>query len=116
MDGPGFVLGPSAATKFLWTLTSSPGSDQSGADAGPSGVALGPDIRFAAHAVAMVVELLARGRVLPDLEFVADRWRACWRPLVDGHDRGRIEAMVWALPTSFMAVRLAESDHGQLAL
>jgi SNF2 family DNA or RNA helicase len=106
---PGFVLGPSAATKFLWTLTSPPGSDQSGADAGASGVALGPDIRFAAHAVAMVVELLARGRVLPDLEFVADRWRACWRPLVDGHDRGRIEAMVWALPTSLMAVRRAES-------
>ncbi|HXN60288.1 MAG TPA: DEAD/DEAH box helicase [Acidimicrobiales bacterium] len=106
---PGFVLDPSAATKFLWTLTSS-GSDESGVDAGPSGVALGPDIRFAAHAVAMVVELLARGRVLPDLEFVADRWRACWRPLIDGHDRGRIEAMAWALPTSFIAVRLAESN------
>ena len=90
-------------------LTPTPGTDQSGDDAGPSGVALGPDIRFAAHAVSMVVELLARGRVLPDLEFVADRWRACWRPLVDGHDRGRIEAMVWALPTSFMAVRRAES-------
>ncbi len=34
---PGFVLGPSAAAKFLWTLTSSPGSDQSGADAGRLG-------------------------------------------------------------------------------
>jgi hypothetical protein len=107
---PGFVLDASAAARFLWLLTPSPGTDQSRADAGPSGVALGPDVWFAAHAVAMVVELLARGRVLPDLEFVADRWRACWRPLVDGHDRGRIEAMVWALPASFMAVRRAESD------
>ena len=107
---PGFVLDPSAAAKFLWTLTSARGGDQPFTDAGPSGVALGSDIRFAAHAVAMVVELLARGRVLPDLEFVAGRWRACWRPLIDGHDRGRIEAMVWALPASFMAVREPESN------
>lgn len=107
---PGFDLDLSAAARFLWTLTSTRGGDQSFTDAGPSGVALGSDIRFAAHAVAIVVELLARGRVLPDLEFVAERWRACWRPLIDGHDRGRIEAMVWALPASFMAVRVAESN------
>ena len=108
---PGFVLDPSTAAKFLWTLMSARGGgDQSFTDAGPSGVALGPDIRFAAHAVAMVVELLARGRLLPDLEFVAEGWRACWRPLIDWHDRGRIEAMVWALPASFMAVREPESN------
>ena len=107
---PGFVLDPSTAAKFLWMLTPSPGTDESSADAGTSGVALGPDVRFAAHAVSLVVELLARGRVLPDLEFVPDRWRARWRPLVDGHDRGRIEAMVWALPASFMAVLRAESN------
>ena len=77
---------------------------------GPSDVELGPDIRFAAHAVEMVVELLARGRLLPDLEFVAGHWRACWRPLIDGHDRGRIEALAWALPASFTAVRVAESN------
>ena len=75
---PGYVLDPPAAARFLWTLTSARGDDQSFTDAGPSGVALGPDIRFAAHAVAMVVEFLARGRLLPDLEFVAERWRACW--------------------------------------
>ncbi len=108
-SAPGFVLDPPAAARLLWTLTSLRGGDQF-SDAGPSGVALGPDIRFAAHAVAMVVELLARGRLLPDLEFVAERWRACWRPLIDGHDRGRIEAMVWALPASFMAVREPESN------
>jgi len=61
-----------------------------------------------------VVELLARGRLLPDLEFVAERWRACWRPLIDGHDRGRIEALVWALPASFTAVREPESNTEKL--
>ena len=111
---PGYVLDPPAAARFLWTLTSARGDDQSFTDAGPSGVALGPDIRFAAHAVAMVVEFLARGRLLPDLEFVAERWRACWRPLIDGHDRGRIEALVWALPASFTAVREPESNTEKL--
>ena len=107
---PGYVLDPSPAAKLLWRLTSSGGGNQSFNDANPSGVVLGSDIRFAADAVGMVVELLARGRMLPDLEFVADRWRACWRPLIDGRDRGRIEALVWALPASFTAARVAESN------
>ena len=107
---PGYVLEPSVATTFLRSLPLVRGSDRSFTDAGPSDVALGPDIRFAAHAVELVVELLARGRLLPDLEFVAGHWRACWRPLVDGHDRGRIEALAWALPASFTAVRMPESN------
>ena len=106
---------PSAAAKFLSTLTSVRGGDQSFTDTNPSGVVLGSDIRFAAQAVGMVVELLARGRLLPDLEFVADRWRACWRPLIDGRDRGRIEALVWALPASFVAVRVADVEPERLA-
>lgn len=107
---PGFALDPSPAAKLLWTLTSTPDGDQPFTDARPSCVALGSDIRFASHAVAMVMELLTRGRVLPDLEFVAERWRACWRPIIDGRDRNRIEALVWALPASFVAVRVAQSN------
>ncbi len=107
---PGYVLEPSAATKFLRSLPLLRESDPSLIDTGPSGAELGPDIRFAAHAIEMVVELLARGRLLPDLEFVAGHWRACWRPLIDGHDRGRIEALAWALPASFAAVRVPESN------
>ena len=109
-SAPGYVLEPLMATTFLRSLPLPRGSDRSFTDAGPSDVELGPDIRFAAHAVEMVVELLARGRLLPDLEFVAGHWRACWRPLIDGHDRGRIEALAWALPPSFTAVRGAESN------
>ena len=47
---------------------------------------------------------------------MAGRWTACWRLLVGGNDRGRIEALVWALPASFMAVHLLEPDadeHGR---
>ena len=107
---PGYLLEPSVATKFLRSLPLLRESDRPFTDAGPSDVELGPDIRFAAHAIEMVVELLARGRLLPDLEFVAGHWRACWRPLIDGHDRGRIEALAWALPASFTAVRVAGSN------
>ena len=105
---PGYVVDPSLAAKLLSTVASAQSGEQPFPDAGPVGVALAPDIRFAAHAVAMVVELLSRGRLLPHLEFVAGRWTACWRPLVDGQDRGRIEALVWALPASLMAVRELE--------
>jgi SNF2 family DNA or RNA helicase len=107
-SAPGYVLEPPSATTFLRSLPLARGSERSFTDAGRSDVALGPDIRFAARAVELVVELLARGRVLPDLEFAAGHWRACWRPLIDGHDRGRIEALAWALPASFIAARLPE--------
>ena len=107
---PGYVLEPSAATKFLRSLPLVSGNDRSLTDAGPSDVEMGPDIRFAAHAIELVVELVARGRLLPDLEFVAGHWRACWRPLIEGHDRGRIEALAWALPASLTAVRVPESN------
>ena len=107
---PGFVLEPLAATTFLRSLPLARGGDRSFTDAGPSDVELGPDVRFAAHAVEMVVELLARGRLLPDLEVVAGQWRARWRPLIDGHDRGRIEALAWALPASLTAAQVPESD------
>jgi non-specific serine/threonine protein kinase len=105
---PGFVLDPDEAARFLWALSSVTDGAQAFNDADPSGgVVLAPDIRFAARAAGMVVELLSRGRLLPDLELVEDRWKARWRPLIDGHDRGRIEALVWALPASFMAARRA---------
>ena len=107
---PGYVLDPSAAAKVLLALHPLSRNDRCLVDAGPSEVTPGPDVRFAALAVAMVVELLARGRVLPDVEFVAHQWRACWRPFVDGSDRGRVEALAWALPASFTAVRLSGSD------
>ncbi len=111
---PGYVLEPSAATKFLRSLPLLRESDRSFTDAGPSDVELGPDIRFAAHAIEMVVELVARGRLLPDLEFVAGHWRACWRPLIEGHDRGRIEALAWALPASFDSGARARVEHRRL--
>ncbi len=109
---PGYVLDPPAAARFLCTLTSLRTGDPSFTDTNPSGVVLGSDIRFAAHSVGVVVELLARGRLLPDLALVDERWRACWRPLIDGRDRGRIEALAWALPPSFMAASVGPSTTG----
>jgi SNF2 family DNA or RNA helicase len=102
----GYVLDPGAATRFLWTLSTLANGDQPFTAAEPSRtVVLAPDLRFAALAAGMVVELLARGRFLPDVELVANRWHACWRPFIDRHDRGRIEALAWALPISLTAAR-----------
>ena len=103
----GYALGAGAAAQLLRLLVPEQGSNQPLTDTAPTSVALGADVRFAALAVAMAVELLARGRFLPDLEFTADQWWARWRPLVDGRDRGRIKALEWAIPPSFVAVRKA---------
>ena len=105
---PGYALEPGAAAQLLRLLVPEQGSGRAASPTPrPTSVALGADVRFAALAVAMAVEFLARGRLLPDLEFAADHWQARWRPLVNGRDRSRIQALVWALPASFAAVRRA---------
>jgi non-specific serine/threonine protein kinase len=79
----------------------------------PSGVALAADLRFAARAAAMTLELITRGRVVPALEHAGNGWLARWRLLVDVKDRSRIEALLWALPASFLAndVSPVDRDH-----
>ncbi len=42
------------------------------------------------------------GRLLPVLERTAQGSVARWRPLVDRHDRGRVEMLCWNLPGSFV--------------
>ncbi len=101
-DVPGFLLSLVAAAGT--------GADFSAADA--LGVTLATDFRFAARVVEMTLELITRGRVLPALELVDEEWRAHWRPLIDGHDRGRIEALLWSLPASFMAAGALEPGGG----
>jgi hypothetical protein len=52
--------------------------------------------------------------VLPTLEPTdEDGWRARWRPLLDRHDRGRVETLLWAFPASFSAADAAGfgKDH-----
>jgi SNF2 family DNA or RNA helicase len=67
------------------------------------GIVAATDLRFAAHSAEFVLELITRGRMLPDLDHAEDGWHARWRPLVGQHDRGRVEALLWALPLSFLA-------------
>ena len=97
---PGIILEPSEAADLLLALTT---SDPTETLTEQTGIAAAFDLRFAARSAEMVLELITRGRLLPSLELTDDGWCAHWRPLVDAHDRGRIEALVWALPSSFMA-------------
>jgi len=95
----GIALEPPAAAAVALAV---PGALPSGDGAGSSEVLLAPDLRFSARSAALALELATRGRVLPALERAEEGWRARWRPLVDGRDRGRIEALLWALPGSFL--------------
>jgi non-specific serine/threonine protein kinase len=100
---PGLVLDWPEAWQVLSMPVAVAGDPVLSSTSEPAGTALAGDFRFAAQAAAMVHELTTRGRLLPALESTADGWQARWRPLVDGHDRGRIEGLLWSLPPSFLA-------------
>ncbi len=106
---PGIALEPSEAARLMLALTA---ADPSGAISDSSGIVLASDLRFAARCAEMILELTTRGRILPTLEITDDGWRARWRPLIDRRDRGRIEALLWALPLSFMAADTADAGQG----
>jgi non-specific serine/threonine protein kinase len=108
----GIVLDLSDAAPLVLALTAADPWDTVGT--GTSEVALASDLRFAARAAEMTLELISRGRIIPTIELTSDGWQARWRPLVDGHDRGRIDALYWSLPSSFTAAGMADSDHGHV--
>ena len=89
-------------------------ADPAGATSDPAGIVLASDLRYAARATELVLELITRGRVLPTLEFTGVGWQARWRPLIDRHDRGRVETLLWALPASFTAADTAGSGQGHV--
>src|SRR5271165_92626 len=101
---PGLAVDWTAALDDISTLTALAGSAIGPSSPGTADVAIAADFRFAVRVVEMVLELTTRGRVLPALERRDDGWQARWRPLIDGADRGRIEALLWALPATFLAV------------
>ena len=107
---PGLVLGWPEAGPLLSRLVAVAGDPRDSSTTQPSGIAVAADLRFAARAEEVALELTTRGRVLPTLERVPDGWRARWRPVVDGLDRGRIEALAWSLPPSFPAVDTEGAD------
>ncbi len=108
---PGLVLEWPDVWHVLSTLVAVAGDPVGPSTSDPSGIAIAADFRFAARAAEMVLELTTRGRVLPSLELTTDGWWACWRPLVDGLDRGRIEALLWSFPAAFLAT--AAPSEGQ---
>ncbi len=100
---PGLIVEWTEAPHVLSTLAAAAGDTVGLSSADRTGVALAADFRFAARAAEMALELTTRGRIIPSLESTVDGWRAKWRPLVDGADRGRVEALVWMLPAAFLA-------------
>ena len=103
---PGLVLEPGDAARLVLGLCAA--DPWSVVATGEPAVALATDLRFAARAAEMVVELITRGRILPDLDRTSSGQRALWRPLVDRNDRGRIEALRWNLPASFACARTTD--------
>ena len=80
--------------------------------AGPvAGVAVGESLRFLAEAGKLGLELVARGRLLPDLVRRADRWVARWRPITDAPgDSQRVAVLVRSMP-ALVRAELGLSDQ-----
>ena len=100
---PGLVIEWPDASDVLSTVTAVIGQSVGLSTTDRSDIALAADVRFAARAAELALELTTRGRVVPALELAADGWRARWRPLIDGADRGRIEELARTLPAAFLA-------------
>jgi SNF2 family DNA or RNA helicase len=98
---PGIALEPSDAARLVMGLSV---ACPAGAPAvGQAEIALASDLRLAERAAQMVLELITRGRIAPTLEAHPDGWAARWRPVLDRHDAGRIRALAWSVPLSFIA-------------
>jgi SNF2 family DNA or RNA helicase len=110
---PGLVLEWSGAVTVLSRLVAVAGDPLGLPASETSAIAVAGDLRFAARALEVALELITRGRVLPTLEPIPEGWVARWRPVIDGLDRGRIEALRWALPASLVAA--GDDGHGQNA-
>ena len=106
---PGLALDPGDAARLTVALCAA--DPWSAVVTGEPDVALATDLRFAAKAADLVLELITRGRILPDLELTTTGRRAQWRPLVDRNDRGRIEALSWNLPASFTCAGMVDEGH-----
>jgi SNF2 family DNA or RNA helicase len=105
---PGVVFEASDAVDLVTTLTASAPSEV-GSD--PSGIAVAADLRFAALAAEMATEMITRGRVLPAVVRTDAGWQAVWRPIVGVQDRGRIQALLWAIPMSFVSGQQVDTNR-----
>jgi SNF2 family DNA or RNA helicase len=106
---PGLALRPGDAARLTIALCAA--DPWSAVVTGEPDVVLAADLRFTAKAADLALELITRGRILPDLELPTTGRRARWRPLVDRNDRGRIEALSWNLPASFTCAGMADEGH-----
>jgi hypothetical protein len=65
----------------------------------PPQVAVGDSLRFLAEAAKLGLELVARGRILPELARSGDAWVARWRPVMNHPDDSeRARLLVRAMP------------------
>jgi hypothetical protein len=88
-EAPALALAPAAAVDVLLGLPSTC----------PPQVAVGESLRFRAEAAKLGLELVARGRILPDLARSGDAWVARWRPFTgDPDDAERVRLLVRAMP------------------
>ena len=106
---PGLALEPSDAARLTLALCAA--DPWSAVVTGEPNVVLATDLRFAAKAADLVLELITRGRILPDLELTTTGRPARWRPLVNRNDRGRVEALCWNLPASFTCAGIVDEGH-----
>jgi len=70
------------------------------------GVRVGDSLRFLAEVAKLALELVARGRLRPELARRAEDWIACWRPVTEDPDDGaRVRTLTGAMPGLLAAAR-----------
>lgn len=93
---PVIALAPAVALDLLLALPTA-GYDNDALQ--PAGVAFGDSLRFLAEAGKLALELVARGRVLPELTRGEEGWAARWRAMPsDPDDVERVRMLVAAMP------------------
>jgi hypothetical protein len=68
------------------------------------GIAIGDSLHFLSESCKLALELVARGRVRPELERRGETWAALWRPVTtDGHDAAREQLLIRSMPPKLRA-------------
>ncbi|NLY02868.1 MAG: DEAD/DEAH box helicase [Rhodopirellula sp.] len=67
-------------------------------------VIVGQDLAFWSFALRLAGSLVARERFLPGLRVSSGKYSACWEPVFDGMDAGRIAALASQMPSAARAL------------
>lgn len=102
---PALALAPLEALDFLLSLTTG----------NPPGILIGESLRFFAEAAKLSLELVARGRAIPEMVKRDRQFIAVWRAVADNEDDAqRVRSLARAMPASCRAESIDGDMKGRI--